>query len=132
MSGTFHVTGRFLYDRCNEKVVLRGVNEMVVWTAGKDGAPEFAEIAKTGANSVRIVWTEEGTASELDTAAPAPAPPAEGAPAPPGASPQLNALAAQARAHYDRAVAAQKNGDWATYGEELRQLGQVLQKMSGR
>ena len=68
VNGTFHVNGRFLYDRCNEKVVLRGVNEMVVWTAGKDGAPEFAEIAKTGANSVRIVWTEEGSASELDTA----------------------------------------------------------------
>ena len=70
--------------------------------------------------------------SELDTAAPAPAAPAEGAPAPPSASPQLNALAAQARTHYDRAVAAQKSGDWATYGEELRQLGQVLQKMGGR
>jgi mannan endo-1,4-beta-mannosidase len=67
-SSTFHVDGRFLYDRCNEKVVLRGVNEMIVWTAGKDGAPEFAEIAQTGANSVRIVWNEEGTAAELDTA----------------------------------------------------------------
>jgi mannan endo-1,4-beta-mannosidase len=67
-SSTFHVDGRFLYDRCNEKVVLRGVNEMIVWTAGKDGAPEFTEIAKTGANSVRIVWNEEGTAAELDTA----------------------------------------------------------------
>ena len=41
----------------------------------------------------------------------------------------MSALAAQARAHYDRAVAAQKSGDWAAYGEELRQLGQVLQKM---
>jgi uncharacterized membrane protein (UPF0182 family) len=70
--------------------------------------------------------------SELDTAAPAPAPPAEGAPVAPNARPELNALAAQARAHYDRAVAAQKSGDWATYGEELRQLGQVLQKMGGR
>lgn len=67
-SSTFHVDGRFLYDRCNEKVVLRGVNEMVVWSEGKDGAPEFAEIAQTGANSVRIVWNEEGTATELDTA----------------------------------------------------------------
>jgi mannan endo-1,4-beta-mannosidase len=67
-SGTFHVDGRFLYDRCNEKVVLRGVNEMVVWTAGKDGAPEFTDIAQTGANSVRIVWNEEGSAAELDTA----------------------------------------------------------------
>ena len=67
-SGTFHVDGRFLYDRCNEKVVLRGVNEMIVWTAGKDGSPEFGEIAQTGANSVRIVWNEEGNAAELDTA----------------------------------------------------------------
>ncbi len=64
--GTFHVDGRFLYDMCNEKVVLRGVNEMVVWSAGKDGLPEFTEIAKTGANAVRIVWNEEGTAAELD------------------------------------------------------------------
>ena len=67
-SSTFHVDGRFLYDRCNEKVVLRGVNEMIVWTAGKDGSPEFGEIAQTGANSVRIVWNEEGNAAELDTA----------------------------------------------------------------
>jgi len=67
-SSTFHVDGRFLYDRCNEKVVLRGVNEMVVWSEGKDGAPEFTEIALTGANSVRIVWNEEGTAAQLDTA----------------------------------------------------------------
>ena len=67
-SSTFHVEGRFLYDRCNEKVVLRGVNEMVVWTAGKDGMPEFTDIAQTGANSIRIVWNEEGTAAELDAA----------------------------------------------------------------
>jgi len=67
-SSTFHVEGRFLYDRCNEKVVLRGVNEMIVWTAGKDGVPEFTDIAQTGANSVRIVWNEEGSAAELDTA----------------------------------------------------------------
>jgi mannan endo-1,4-beta-mannosidase len=67
-SSTLHVDGRFLYDRCNEKVVLRGVNEMIVWTEGKDGAPEFTEIAQTGANTVRIVWNEEGNAAQLDTA----------------------------------------------------------------
>jgi mannan endo-1,4-beta-mannosidase len=65
---TFRVSGRRLYDRCGEEVVLRGVNEMIVWSGGKDGTPEFAEIAKTGANAVRIVWTEEGSASELDRA----------------------------------------------------------------
>jgi uncharacterized membrane protein (UPF0182 family) len=41
----------------------------------------------------------------------------------------LEALAAQARGHYDRAVEAQRNGDWAKYGEELRMLGEVLARM---
>jgi mannan endo-1,4-beta-mannosidase len=67
-STTFRVSGRRLFDRCGEEVVLRGVNEMIVWSSDKDGDPEFAEIAKTGANVVRIVWTDEGSASELDRA----------------------------------------------------------------
>jgi mannan endo-1,4-beta-mannosidase len=65
---TFHVEGRFLYDSCGEKVLLRGVNEMVVWTPNKSGVPALGEIAKTGANVVRIVWASEGSAAELDTA----------------------------------------------------------------
>ena len=28
----FRVAGRDLYDKCGEKVILRGVNKMVVWT----------------------------------------------------------------------------------------------------
>lgn len=66
--GVFHVDGRFLYDGCGEKVVLRGVNEMVVWSSGKDGLPEFTEIAKTGANTVRIVWNADGSAAKLGAA----------------------------------------------------------------
>jgi len=41
---------------------------MVVWSPGMDGNPEFAEIAKTGANVVRIVWNNTGSAAQLDTA----------------------------------------------------------------
>jgi mannan endo-1,4-beta-mannosidase len=66
--GTFRVEAGKLYDRCSEQVVLRGVNEMIVWSPGRDGVPEFAEIAKTGANAVRIVWNEEGNAAGLDVA----------------------------------------------------------------
>ncbi len=66
------------------------------------------------------------------TAAPAPTPSTEGAPRPSSTSPDLTALAAEAQAHYERAVAAQKGGDWATYGDELRQLGQVLERMKAR
>jgi uncharacterized membrane protein (UPF0182 family) len=74
------------------------------------------------------------SSTSTSTAAPS-APPAAPAPAvapqPPSTSTNLNALAAEAQAHYDRAVAAQRSGDWATYGEELRQLGQVLERMKG-
>lgn len=64
----FRVDGRFLYDNQGEKTVLYGINKMIVWN-DKDGDPSFREIAKTGANSVRIVWTmKDGTAEELDTA----------------------------------------------------------------
>ncbi|SFU75946.1 mannan endo-1,4-beta-mannosidase [Clostridium sp. DSM 8431] len=64
----FRVDGRFLYDNQGEKTVLYGINKMVVWQ-DKDGDPSFREIAKTGANCVRIVWTmKDGTPDELDTA----------------------------------------------------------------
>jgi mannan endo-1,4-beta-mannosidase len=64
----FWVDGRTLRDRCCEKVVLRGVNEMVVWSGMKDGTPYFAEIAQTGANVVRIVWNTTGSLAKLEMA----------------------------------------------------------------
>ncbi|HEU4690088.1 MAG TPA: UPF0182 family protein [Vicinamibacterales bacterium] len=50
----------------------------------------------------------------------------------PGSSPEgtdVTSLAAQARAHYDRAMQAQREGNWALYGEEIRKLGEVLARM---
>jgi uncharacterized membrane protein (UPF0182 family) len=40
------------------------------------------------------------------------------------------ALTRQAREHYDRARAAQRADDWATYGAEMRRLGEVLRRLS--
>ncbi len=50
----------------------------------------------------------------------------------PGGSDPRDALSAEARGHYDRAIEAQRSGDWAKYGEELRLLGQVLERMRQR
>lgn len=61
----FFVQGRFLYSKDNEKVVLRGVNHMFIWT-DRDGKT-IPEIAKTGANCVRIVWNTRGRVSDLDS-----------------------------------------------------------------
>jgi len=38
-------------------------------------------------------------------------------------------LARQAAELYQRAVAAQRGGDWARYGEALSQLGEVLRQL---
>jgi uncharacterized membrane protein (UPF0182 family) len=39
-------------------------------------------------------------------------------------------LSQLARAAYERAVAAQRRGDWAAYGEALEELGSLLERMS--
>jgi len=56
-----------------------------------------------------------------------------GASAPPVPAAPSNAdLITEARAHYDRATAAQRSGDWAAYGREIQLLGDVLRKLSAQ
>src|SRR4029434_9673299 len=47
-------------------------------------------------------------------------------------APQIVVLAEEAQAHYQRAIDAQRAGDWAKYGEEIRALGQTLDRMRQR
>lgn len=76
---TMKVEGDKLKDACGQNVIIRGVNQMTVWTdwidTPRDGLPMFTEIAKTKANSVRIVWSMKDasnvpqiTAAQLDAA----------------------------------------------------------------
>lgn len=55
-------------------------------------------------------------------------------PAPPSvvidASASRDELIAAARAAYERAVRAQREGDWARYGEEIKSLGAILERLS--
>jgi mannan endo-1,4-beta-mannosidase len=62
----YRVQGRHLYDNQGEKVVLVGVNKMICWT-DIDGIPSYEEIARTGANCVRIVWGISNSADQLST-----------------------------------------------------------------
>jgi uncharacterized membrane protein (UPF0182 family) len=93
-------------------------------------------------NQIVMEPTLEGGLARLFGAAGAPPPPAaatgEGAPAataPAGPTEMPSApaapigLIAEAQAAYERAIAAQKAGDWAKYGEEIRRLGEILAKM---
>jgi len=38
-------------------------------------------------------------------------------------------LAAQAQEHFDRAIKAQREGNWALYGEEIGRLGEIIRKL---
>jgi uncharacterized membrane protein (UPF0182 family) len=62
-----------------------------------------------------------------------PSPPAtqvESDSAKPEAPAPTSPLAQQALDHYQRALQAQRDGNWSVYGEEIRQVGELLQRMS--
>ncbi|MSO49033.1 MAG: UPF0182 family protein [Acidobacteria bacterium] len=46
-----------------------------------------------------------------------------------GAPSDLAALAALANSHFERATVAQREGNWALYGDEMKKLGEVLAQM---
>jgi uncharacterized membrane protein (UPF0182 family) len=45
---------------------------------------------------------------------------------------QARSLIQQANQHYERALALERQGDWAGYGQEIQKLGQVLQQLAAQ
>jgi uncharacterized membrane protein (UPF0182 family) len=78
-----------------------------------------------GATPQRAQPSVSSTSNEPSAPAPRPVPAT-------AASLQLSALADEAQMHYERAVDAQRAGDWAKYGEEIKALGQTLERMKSR
>jgi hypothetical protein len=56
--------GSDLFAHCGEKVLLRGVNQMSIWTDASGSS--YPAIASFGSNVIRIVFTVSGTAAGLD------------------------------------------------------------------
>ena len=83
---------------------------------------------KPGAAGPVAVGTEAGAASSTASAAAAVEGPSATGPASAGDA-SRKALAAEALAHYERALAAQREGNWALYGEEIKKLGEALKKL---
>ncbi len=76
----------------------------------------------------RIFGGGRTTVAPASTESARPAAPA-GAAAPAGSRADAGLLA-RARDHYDRAIRAQRDGNWALYGNEIRLLGETLQAMT--
>jgi uncharacterized protein len=99
--------------------------------------PELKRVIVAYQNQIVMEETLEEALGRLFARGDLP-PPAEAAAAAPAvetppASPRAAdaaTLAGQARQHYDRAIQAQREGNWALYGEEIKRLGEVLEKLS--
>ena len=63
---TMQVRGRHIYTAAGERVILRGVNEMFSISKDRTGSWVMAEIARTGANAVRIFVQSETPSEQLD------------------------------------------------------------------
>jgi uncharacterized membrane protein (UPF0182 family) len=62
---------------------------------------------------------------------PAPAAGAAGA-KPSAAEPDTQALIHEANQHYEKALQLERQGDWAGYGDEIKQLGVALNKLAAK
>ncbi|HEX6631466.1 MAG TPA: UPF0182 family protein [Gemmatimonadaceae bacterium] len=107
--------------------------------------PELKRVVVAYQNQVAMDETLDGALAMLFgaggeeaavAAAPGGAVTSAGAASAPGASPRATAvvrdsLSAEALRLYERAVQAQRAGDWATYGAELQRLGEVLRRLRG-
>jgi uncharacterized protein len=113
--------------------------------------PELKRVIVVAENRIAMEETLEASLARIfgSAAVPTAPPPAQpetqanAAPPQPGASPAALPpppaasvagaapdLGARAKQHYDRALQAQREGDWARYGEEIKQLGAVLEELS--
>jgi uncharacterized membrane protein (UPF0182 family) len=100
--------------------------------------PELKRVIVTYQNEIVMEETLEaaidrlfgksGVAAPVPAAAPASASPTSTAPVEAPAKADRS-LAAEALAHYEKAIAAQRDGNWALYGEELKKLGEILKKL---
>jgi hypothetical protein len=98
--------------------------------------PELKRVIVAYQNQVVMQETLEGALVELfgGTLARRPAQPAGTSGAAPAAEPstldpRLSAVLREAKQHYDAALQAQREINWSRYGEEMRRLGEVLERL---
>jgi uncharacterized protein len=72
-----------------------------------------------------------GSDGDVPAARPIPVGDPAAADAPSAAAPavEVQAMITEARRRYQAAIDAQREGDWARYGDEIRELGSLLERL---
>jgi hypothetical protein len=102
------------------------------------GLPQLKRVIVAYSDHVVMEETLDAALSKIfsgtvTTSAPPPptAPAAQAHPKAPGApAVDTQALIREANQHYQRALELQRQGDWAGYGEEIKKLGEVLNRLA--
>jgi uncharacterized membrane protein (UPF0182 family) len=89
-------------------------------------SPEAVAARKAQPADTALAVTPAGAATPPPATGAAPAAPAPAA----AATLDQAQLTAEAQATYQRAIAAQRAGDWAAYGTEITRLGQILERLA--
>ncbi len=115
-----------------KRVIVAYQNQIVMDTTLEGGLDRIFGAGATA--GMRLPTDVPGPGQAISENAPPPAaagaapPPVPGG-TPPALSEQMRTLTAEARDHYQRALAAQRQGNWALYGDEIKRLGEVLERM---
>ena len=107
-----------------KRVVVAHENQVVMRESLEEGLNALfgAGAARLERTTARDSAAASGVEPSVAGQRPAPAP---------GAVPSAadSELLRQAQAHYDRAIAAQRAGNWAEYGREIEQLGAAIRAL---
>jgi uncharacterized membrane protein (UPF0182 family) len=107
-----------------KRVIVASGDRLAMRETLEEALVALIEAGPTVTEAVNEAALQEAAAAE--TASPT---------ATPGAAPVIDetmqALIDQAGAHFAAAEQAQREGDWATYGQELEALGNVLEQLQG-
>ncbi len=137
--GSQAIRGELLVIPIEESLIY--VQPIYLKAQGETSIPELKRVVVAYGNQVVMATTlEEGLQLVFGSGGPRSGPTTAGVPAAAAAAPaaaasptgSIEGLLQRSQQHYDRAIAAQRAGNWAEYGREIEQLGAVLRELRSR
>jgi hypothetical protein len=132
--GSQAIRGELLVIPIEESLIY--VQPIYLKAQGETSIPELKRVVVAYGNRVVMATSlDEGLQMVFGTGGARVTPAVEdvqAAAAAPSPSASIDALLQRSQQHYDRAIAAQRAGNWAEYGREIEQLGAVLRELRSR